>query len=332
MTGEVLPPTFVREDAKRARELLRNIELPADAGTGTGLAHDLTLVRKAEAMTVLVIGTTGALGSGVAHALVARGVAVRAMTRRAERLDLHGVDDVVRADLSQPATLADAFAGVQRVFLLSSPTRDQVTLETNAIVAAERAGVRHIVKVSNLPIPGLDGGLHGNHRAIERRLAASSVATTVLQPSFFASVLERQLALLRKGRFVLPTGSGRIAWIDPRDIAAVAAAVLADADPPLGALRLTGPEALTAAELASRVGLAAGTAIALLQPELETWHAGLVASGMDPWLADSTVHLYGAVAGGALADVSPDAERVLGRPPRAIDEWLVDVLAPLLRA
>ena len=281
-------------------------------------------------MTVLVIGATGALGSEVASVLAARGVAVRAVTRRAERLDLPGVDDVVRADLGAPPSLVTALTGVQRMFLLSSPARDQVELETNAIVAAEQCGVRHIVKVSNLPIPGLDAGLHGNHRAIERRLAASSVASTVLQPSFFASVLQRQLALLRKGRLVFPTGDGRIAWIDPRDIAAVAATLLAADDPPVGALRLTGPQALTAAELASRIERVTGTAIALVQPELEAWHASLTASGMDPWLADSTLHLYRAVTGGALGAVSPDVERVLGRGPRPIDDWLADVLAPML--
>ena len=239
--------------------------------------------------------------------------------------------DVVHADLRDPRSLAAAFAGARRVFLVSSPVADQVEVETNAIVAAESAGVRHLVKISNLPIPGLESGLHGNHRAIERRLSESPLATTLLQPSFFASVLRRQVALLRRGRFVLPTADGRIAWIDPRDIAAVAAAVLADPDPPVGALRLTGPEALTARELASRIGRVGGPEIVLVQPDLAKWRTDLLAGGMDPWLVESTVHLYEAVARGALADVSPDVEHVLGRAARPIDDWLRDELAPLLR-
>jgi (4-alkanoyl-5-oxo-2,5-dihydrofuran-3-yl)methyl phosphate reductase len=278
-------------------------------------------------VTVLVIGSTGELGAEVARALGSRGVDVRAMTRRSDGPHPSGV---VQADLRDPATLEPAFAGVERVFLVSSPTPDQVAVETNAIVAAERAGVEHVVKVSNLPIAGLDAGLHGNHRAIERRLSESRVASTVLQPSFFASVLVRQLALLERGRLVLPTGEGRIAWIDPRDIADVAATVLADPSPPLGPLRLTGSEALTAKELAGRIDERTGREIALLQPALAKWRADLLATGMDPWLAESTVHLYDAVANGALGAVSPDVERVLGRPPRAIDEWLREVLAPRL--
>jgi len=279
---------------------------------------------------VLVIGATGELGAAVARDLVARGIAVRAMTRRVDPLLLAGVDEVVRADLGDPSTLGAAFAGVQRVFLLSSPAADQVALETNAIVAAEIAGVQHVVKVSNLPIAGLDSGLHGNHRAIERRLASSRVASTVLQPSFFASVLLRQIALLRRRRVVLPTGDGRIAWIDPRDIAAVAGEVLASPAPPAGPLRLTGPESLAAAELAVRIGRAAGGEITLVQPDLDKWGADLKSAGMDPWLRESTLHLYAAVTTGALSDVSADVSRVLGRASRPIDDWLHDELVPRL--
>jgi uncharacterized protein YbjT (DUF2867 family) len=279
---------------------------------------------------VLVVGATGDLGAAVARALVSRGADVRAMTRSTNP-DVDGLASVVRADLSDPESLATAFEGVQRVFLVSSPTKDQVALETNGIVAAESARVEHIVKVSNLPIAGIDDGLHGNHRAIERRLEESSVGSTVLQPSFFASVLLRQLALLQRGRLVFPTGEGRIAWIDPRDIADVAATVLSEPDPPAGALRLTGPEALTAAELVSRIETVIGREIELLQPDLEAWGRSLRAGGMDPWLVDSTVHLYQAVTRGALAELSDAVGRVLHRAPQPVDVWLRDELLPQLR-
>ena len=131
-------------------------------------------------MIVLVIGATGELGAAVARALVDQRVAVRAMTRRPVDLGIEGIERVVRADLADPASLADAFAGVERLFLISSPGPDQVALERNAVEAAEHAGVQHIVKVSNIPIAGLDEGLHGNHRAIERRLGESVIGSTVL--------------------------------------------------------------------------------------------------------------------------------------------------------
>jgi len=280
-------------------------------------------------VTVVVIGGTGPLGSEVVRELAARDVAVRAVSRRIDAPRPEGAD-LVTADLADADSLDRALAGARRVFLLSSPTRDQPRLETNGIDAAERAGVEHVVKISNIPIAGFDEGLHGSHRAIERRLAESPVASTVLQPSFFASVLERQLGLLKRGRFVMPTGDGRIAWIDPRDIAAVAATVLAADDPHRGALPLTGPEALSAADLTERIAAVCGADVTLLQPDRARWHSDLLASGMDPWLADSTHHLYDAVERDALAGVSPAVEQLLGRPPRPVDEWLRECLAPLL--
>jgi uncharacterized protein YbjT (DUF2867 family) len=139
----------------------------------------------------------------------------------------------------------------------------------------------------------------------------SPVASTVLQPSFFASVIERQREQIARGRFVLPTGPGKIAWIDPDDIAAVAVAALTS-DDVRGALQLTGPEALSGADVAERLG------VRWLDPPLTQWHDAAVAGGLDPWLAESTVHLYEAVAHGALADVSDVIPRVLGRPARPV--------------
>jgi uncharacterized protein YbjT (DUF2867 family) len=255
---------------------------------------------------VLVIGAAGDLGSRVVRALGDAGVRVRAFVRRPEVVASVDADEVVLGDLDDAGALAAASAATRAMFLVSSPTREQVRLETNAIAAAETNRLERIVKVSNIPIAGLERGLHGNHRAIEQRLAASTVPSTVLQPSFFTSVLDRQRALIARGRVVLPFGRGRIAWVDPADIAAVAAVALtSDTE---GPIRITGPEALDGDEVAARIGARR------IDPPLPAWRDAVVADGLDPWLADSTVELYAAVARGALADVSPDVERVLGRP------------------
>jgi (4-alkanoyl-5-oxo-2,5-dihydrofuran-3-yl)methyl phosphate reductase len=252
-------------------------------------------------VVVCVLGASGDLGVRVLAALRARGVEHRALARRG---------NATFADLGDPGSLDAAFTGGTRLFLVSSPVPEQVRLETNAIEAAERTGLERIVKVSNIPIPGLDRGVHGNHRAIERRLDASPVASTVLQPSFFTTVIDRQRALIARGRVVLPFGAGRIAWVDPDDIAEVAAVALTrDVDAPI---RITGPEALDADEVAARLG------VRRLDPPLPAWREAVVADGLDPWLADSTVELYAAVARGALAEVTPDVERVLGRPPKRV--------------
>src|SRR5262249_10280141 len=113
------------------------------------------------------------------------------------------------------------------------------------------------------------------------------------------------------GKFVMPTGRGRIAWIDPRDIADVAVEALTRSDVS-GPLHLTGPEALDADEVAARLG------VTRLDPPPVQWRAAAVEQGLDPWLADSTVELYAAVARGALADVTETVSQVLGRPARPV--------------
>jgi uncharacterized protein YbjT (DUF2867 family) len=265
---------------------------------------------KADPVKVLVIGVTGELGREVVSVL-GDDVPVRAFVRRPLPEGGPPVAEVVTGDLRDRASLREACAGVTSMFLVSSPTRDQVELETNAIEAAEAAGVERIVKVSNIPIAGLETGLHGNHRAVERRLAASSCRSTILQPSFFSSVIDKQGDVVARGAVVLPTGPGKIAWIEPSDIAAVAAEALVRDDLD-GPLQLTGPDALDGDEVAARLG------VKRIDLPLDKWRETVVASGLDPWLADSSVHLFEAVAQGALAETTDTVERVLRRPARRV--------------
>jgi len=257
-----------------------------------------------------VIGAAGDLGRRVLAALRARGAETRAFVRREGALDEVDATDAALGDLGDPDSILRASHGISGMFLVSSPAPDQVKLEMNAIDSAVRAGIQRVVKVSNIPIPALETGLHGNHRAIERRLATAPLASVVLQPSFFSSVVERQRELLARGRIVLPTGAGKIAWIDPDDIADVGAEALTRDEVLDGPLHLTGPEALDGDEVAARLG------VRRLDPPLDVWRSAVVEGGLDPWLADSTVHLYEAVARGALERVTDTVPRVLGRPAR----------------
>lgn len=98
---------------------------------------------------ILIAGGTGNIGRHVVSALVERGEQVRVLTRdpdAAQQILIDGAQ-IVRGDLTDPASLSPAFEGVDRAYLATNGG-DQVLMESNFIEAARDTGVRHIVKVS----------------------------------------------------------------------------------------------------------------------------------------------------------------------------------------
>ena len=206
-------------------------------------------------MKVLVIGAAGELGAGARRCPApSTGCDVRAFVRDRSPSAGLTVDDVVIGDLrDRPASLERVRRGHERVpRVVADP--EQVELETNAIERPGTAGVERIVKISNIPIAGLETGLHGNHRG--DRAPARGVARrgVVPQPSFFTSVIDKQGDVIERGQARAADGCGQDRVDRPGDIAAVAAGALVRDDLD-GPLHLTGPEALDGDEVAARLGV-----------------------------------------------------------------------------
>jgi len=162
-------------------------------------------------------------------------------------------------------------------------------------------------------------------RAVEHLVADGPWASTILRPSWFVQNWGPEgpwgEELRRTGRIVLPSGDAAFSLIDVRDVAEVAATALVR-PLGLGALTLTGPESLTMTELAARIERVSGRPVAHLSPSLEEcsrrrrdqhFPAGW-RRYMDDLEADS--------AAGVCASVHPDVGEVLGRPARAVADYL----------
>ena len=149
-----------------------------------------------------------------------------ASTGRCNRFRKDGVDAVL-GDLDRPETLATAIAGIDTLFLVTAPTPAQVAQETAAIDAAERVGVRRIVKVSasdcnvRSRIPWAK-----SHARIDHHLRASVVDWTILMPTAFMQNFLWFTTPVAKGYLPLGAGKGSVSWVDTRDIARVAVTVL----------------------------------------------------------------------------------------------------------
>lgn len=280
---------------------------------------------------ILLIGGTGTVGMHVAATLAGRR-RLLGLTRSeasARRLARLGVEPV-RGDLAQPRTLESAMVGVRRIYLATG-REDQFELEWNAVEAAERAGVERIVKVSILyatesPVVYI----RRSHYAVDARLAQSPVASTVIEPATFMTHLAAQADLIAQGRICFPAPTARIAHVDPRDVAEVAAAALADDVVLEGAHQVTGPESLTFAQVAERIGVRLGREVVAEDCSPERFRARILDADLPEWLADGLVEIYADFERRGEMAVADTVERVLGRPPRSLDDYADELLAPLV--
>lgn len=280
------------------------------------------------ASTILVTGATGTIGSEVVKALAAKpGVTVRVGVRSAAKAEkLLGPNVVpVDFDFKKPETIAAAVKGADRVFLLTPSSPEQVELGTALVEAAKAAGVKHIVKLSAVGVehePGIQ--LARWHRAVEKLIEASGIAYTHLRPAHFMDNFIHYNPPAPDGNVYLPFGTGAVSYIDSRDIAAVAAAVLTEETHYGKAYDLTGPAALTTAEAVKVISAAAGREFHYVDvPEAAASKAMLDMHMPEPMVA-ALMELHGIVKAGYASGLSTLVEQLTGRAPRTFAEFARD--------
>jgi uncharacterized protein YbjT (DUF2867 family) len=277
---------------------------------------------------ILVTGATGLNGAELVRRLSANGVPVRALARtvaKAQELArLPGVE-IVEGDMARPETLAAPLRGIERAFLVSSSDPTMLDVQSNFIAAAKTAGVHHLVKLSGI-MPELDSDFRfaRMHGEIERRLEASGLAFTHFRAGEFMPAYFRQVpSIVGKGALFLPMENARIASVDAGDIADVAALVLTESGHEGKTYPLTGPEALTMAEVAERLSRVTGQSIRYVNVAPEDAKQAQLAAGVPPYLADALAELFAERRKGKEATVYPTVQTLLGRPATSFETFAV---------
>lgn len=278
-------------------------------------------------MKILVTGATGTIGSQVARSLLGRGVDVRVGLRDAAKGDALKAEgaEVVPLDFDEPSTLAGAFDGVDRLFLLTPFVETFLPQVEAAVAAAKTAGVKLVVRMSALGAdPGADDGLSGQHGKAEELVKQSGIDWAVVRPTFFAdNVLTYQGATVAQGSFYGASQGGKIAYVSSRDIGDAAAAILADPTGHTGqTYTLTGPQPVSDEELAQALTAVAGRDVSYVDLPGEQLLQGQVAAGAPQWMAEHLVTLEGVKAAGWAAATTEDLGKLLDRPPEAPREFL----------
>jgi uncharacterized protein YbjT (DUF2867 family) len=261
--------------------------------------------------------------------LAAAGADVRAVYRRTALSQSLPSVAQLQADLDVPRERDAALAGTTRLFLLTGNDPDLGRVQTAVVEAADRLGVQHIVKLSALGASDHSrSSIARDHWAVEQAIQRTRLPWTFLRPhAFMQNWLGDVAATVRaEGVIYAPIGDGRVPFIDTRDIAAVAAEVLLHPGAHVGKKYvLTGGTAVGYAELASALSDALGRAISYRPISMEQARARLAARGVAPATIEATLAIAAyQAAGGPTATVSPTVERLLGRPPRTIRDFVRD--------
>lgn len=262
---------------------------------------------------ILVTGASGNVGSAVVRALDAAGADVR----RAQRKGGPSGPGSVDFNFTDPATWAQAFAGVESMFLVRPPAVGNVKRDLlPAVSAARDAGVRHVVFLS---LQGAQKNKVVPHAAVEKWLRASGMDWTFVRASFFHQNLSTtHVSDVRdRNEIVVPAGRGATAFVDVDDVGAVAAAALLDpAAHRNTAWTITGPRALTYDEVASLLTGELDRPIRYTRPGVLRYSRHARQNlGMGWGMVAVTSAIYTAARLGLAAGLSDDVRTVLGRDP-----------------
>ncbi|PAF30522.1 SDR family oxidoreductase [Paenibacillus sp. 7516] len=283
-------------------------------------------------MKILVTGATGHLGSLVVEALLktvsAGDLAVSVRNpEKAEALRAQGVD-VRHGDFDQPGTLAKAFAGVDRLLLISTDGDNETRIRQHqaAVHAAKSAGVGFIAYTSVVNAENNTLSLAEVHRATEQAIRESDIPYSFLRNNWYLENEAGSVQAATQGApWVHATNDSQVGWATRSDYAQAAAAVLTGEGHENSVYELSG-KLRTQAELAAIVGEVLGQDINVQNVGDAAYADIMKGAGLPDFVVSMLVDMQSAIREGALAVESDTLEKLLGRPAQPLSEGVKAIL------
>lgn len=291
--------------------------------------------------TILVTGAAGQLGQRVLHHLTETyGVApatIVAASRDPQKLAAFAAKGIAtrKVDFDDTASLSAAFAGIDRLLLISTDELatpgKRLVQHKAAVEAAVRAGVKHIAYTS---MPSPDDSLvsfAGDHAGTEQAIKASGLAYTILRDAWYHdNYLHSMPHNLQTGTWYSASGDGRIATISRDDCAKAIAAALASGSNDSATYTLTGTQSLTDKEIAATAGEASGKPLAVVTVTDEQLLQGLQGAGLPDFFAKVLVTADANTRAGKFDIVTDDFKRLTGGEPQSLRDFFAANKAALI--
>ncbi|MGI5274326.1 NAD(P)H-binding protein [Nonomuraea sp. CA-218870] len=276
---------------------------------------------------IVVTGATGNVGRTLVRLLTEAGEPVTAVSRKITESDVPRGVRVLAADLADPAGLRPALDGAGALFLLISGDFVAAAGSPGDVIGrvlddARSRGTGRVVLLSSQGVATRPGSAsHGSTaRSIEDAVRRSGLDWTILRPGGFASNVYAWAGSIRAQRAVAaPFGEVGLPFIDPDDIAEVAAVALREDGHAGQVYELTGPALTTPRQRAEAIGEALGEPIRFTEQTREEARAQMLRFMPEP-VVETTLSILGEPTPAELR-ISPDVERLLGRSPRTFAEW-----------
>ena len=273
-----------------------------------------------------MIGTTGAtgeVGGRIARLLAARGKPQRLIVRDPTKApELSSAEVVSFGGYDDSDGMKRSFAGVSTLFLVSGrEAPDRTEQHKRAVDAAVAAGVERIVYLSFVgAAPDATFTFARHHYETEQHIRSSGVTFTFSRQNLYMDILPFLGG--EEGIIRGPAGNGRVAPVLRDDVAEAIVTMLTQPGHDGATYTLTGPIALTLAEVAEQLSRATGKAVRYENETLDEAKASRAKYGAPDWEVEGWITTYLAIAAGEMDIVTDDVKSLIGRLPVSVEEFL----------
>lgn len=278
---------------------------------------------------LLITGATGSVGTQLVKELVNMNVSFRTLIRNNDQRDLMaGWPQVETAvgDLSDRESLVHALKGIEKAFILTNSSEQAEELQLNFVDAAHQAGVKHIVKLSQLaaeeasPVRFLR-----YHAAVENRIKELGMDYTFLRPNLFMQgLIAFGHSIKYEGKFYGSLGNAAVSAVDIRDIAGVAAKVLTENGHENKIYNITGKESITHFQMAEIFSRVLNTEVTYVDLNSGQMQGALTVAGFPEWQIGGLIEDYEHYARGEAAEVFSTVQDVTGKSPVSFEQFVYD--------